>query len=213
MRVGDQARSDLSPAPRERRPTPGQRPALPTADAHRSRRRWPRPLVGVLLLVPLALAISATTGSSIPLLVALLLVVSLLALVQRSHPTTAVSGRTSQLATPWQLALAVSLVAVVGSLAAIALSLFLNGLGVGGSGATLLEVALVICVLCPCYSLGAKCGRWWSFSGSLPMLALVAIGPTQPALLACLAISSTLQLGSFRRSRRAPPRSRATRAR
>jgi hypothetical protein len=161
----------------------------------------------VLLFLSLPIAVSTLAGSPIPILVALLIVLPVLAIAQRRRPTPTASGRAPRLTTLPQLALAVAVVTVAGSLAAIVLSLLLNGLGIGGSGATLLQVTLAICVLAPCFSLGTLCGRWWAFSGSLPMLGLVAIGQAPLALLMFAATSCALQLGSLHASGRGPGRS------
>jgi hypothetical protein len=160
----------------------------------------------VLLLLSLAVAVSVGSGSIVPILAALLLALSILIVGSRRLPATAVSGRAVRLPTLWRLVLASSIVAVIGALAAVVISLLLNGLGVGGSGAMLLEVLIAVCVLVPCFSVGTLCGRWWAFSGSLPMLCLVAVGSSQLALLACAATSCSLQLGSFHRMTRAPRR-------
>jgi hypothetical protein len=65
---------------------------------------------------------------------------------------------------------------------------------------------LAVCVLAPCFSLGTLCGRWWSFSGSFPLLGLLALGPPQLALVAFAATSCSLALGSLHRSSHARQR-------
>lgn len=164
----------------------------------------------MLLFLCLPAVTSVLVGSPIPILVALLVVLPVLTLARRRLPASPASGRTVRLATPARLVLAVGVVTVAGSLGAIVLSLVLNGLGLGGSGATLLQVMLAVGVLLPCFSLGALCGRWWAFSGSLPMLTLVGIGPAPLALLAFAATSCALELGSLHAGARASPHARPT---
>jgi hypothetical protein len=206
MRAGAVSRSDPPSVTWERGQTGvDHRPVRP-ARARQSRSKPRNPLLGVLVFLSVPLAASVGTGSIVPILIALLLVLPVLVLGQRRRPAPVGSGQGVGLATPWRLALAVVVVTVLGSLAAVVLSLVWNGLGVGGSGGTLLEALLAVCVLAPCFSLGTLCGRWWSFSGSLPMLGLVALGPPQLALVALAATSCSLALGSLHRSSHARQR-------
>jgi hypothetical protein len=201
MRAGAVSRSNLPSETWERGQTRVDHRPVQPARARQSRSKPRNPTLGVLVFLSMPLAASVGTGSIVPILIALLLVLPVLVLAQRRRPAPAVgSGQGVGVATPWRLALAVVVMTVLGSLAAVVLSLVWNGLGVGGSGGTLLEALLAVCVLAPCFSLGTLCGRWWSFSGSLPMLGLVALGPPQLALVALAATSCSLALGSFHRS-------------
>jgi hypothetical protein len=151
------------------------------------------------LLLSLPIAVSTLLGSAIPLLVGLLLVLPVLILAQRRLPPSAARSRGPELVAPWRLALAVAVVTVAGSLVAVVLALFLNGVGVGGSGGTLLEGSLAVCILVPCFLLGTLCQRWWVFTGSLPMLGLLLVSPSVLLLSATAATSCALALGSLHR--------------
>jgi hypothetical protein len=208
MQAEASSRSDPASAGWERGQSRFERPPARPAHARQSRGKRRNPLLGVLLFLSVPLAVSVVAGSIIPIFFALVLVLPVIVLGQRRLPAPVISGRAVRVVTPWRLALAVVVVTVLGSLAAVVLSLLLNGLGVGGSGGTLLEALLAVCVLAPCFSLGTLCGRWWSFSGSLPMLGLLAIGPPHLALVAFAATSCALALGSLHRSSLSPQRRR-----
>jgi hypothetical protein len=192
--------SDQSAASSQEGRTRADRQAVRPVQARRSRGKRGSPVLGVLLFLSAPLSVSLLAGSIIPALVALLLVLPVLVLANRRLPAPVGSSQGPELVTPWQLSLAVVVVTGFGSLAAVVLSLFLNGLGIGGSGGPLLEALLAGCVLVPCFSLGTLCGRWWSFSSSLPVLCLLIVAPSLLALIAFAAISCSLALGSLHRA-------------
>ncbi len=85
------------------------------------------------------------------------------------------SRRPPALPSPLAVALALTIVVVIGSLFAITLALLLTAiLKLGGDGRPLLETLLAIFALLPCLSIGARCGRWWAFSGSLILIPVAA---------------------------------------
>jgi hypothetical protein len=212
MRAGALARSDPLTAETIRTQSRTDRRAVRAAWARRDRRAHAKPVIGVLLALSAPLAVSVAVSSTVPVLVAMLLVLPLLVLAHRRRPTPMASGQVTGLAALSRLSVGVVVVTVFGSVVAIMLALFLNGLGIGGSGGTLLEALLTICVLAPCFSLGARCGRWWSFAGSLPILGLFAIGPSLLALIALAATACSLQLGSLHRLDSNPRRDRIMRS-
>ncbi len=169
-----------------------------------ARTREPRVLLilGTLLLF-LLLACVPLGGALLPTAVVLLV---LLAVVVTTHyrwggrlRQQARETRRPLLASPLQVAVALLLVIVVGSLAAIGITLLASVIGgFAGNGRTLLRLLLVTFVLAPCLSVGSRCGRWWAFSGSILLspaaivCALVAgLGFSQAAVDVLLVVAAT----------------------
>jgi hypothetical protein len=144
-----------------------------------------------------ALAFSALVGSVVPLLVALLGLLSWLVVVRRGRRQAAHGRGSVELKTPWRLALAVFVTSVFGALLASVLAVVLNGLRIGGGGRLLLEVLLAIFVLTPAFLLGRRCPHWWAFAGSFPFWFLLAIRPSLTLLTFVTAIACSLALGSL----------------
>lgn len=135
---------------------------------------------------------------------------------RRSRP----SKQPDLLRTLAEVGLGLVVVVVIGCLVAVVLTLVLSGIAsrLVGDGGVLLRVLLAVFALGPCFSIGYRCGRWWSFAGGAalaPLLALcvLIVGPRslygfEVALLIVVAVAFAASAGSLRRALM-PPRKRA----
>jgi hypothetical protein len=183
-------------------------------------------LIPGTLLVLLLLALVPTGGMLIGTTVALLALLTAVVVTHFRFEASLPAARTTKppaLASPLSVAVALTVVVVIGSLAAIAVAVLLSAVvKLGGDGRGLLRILLAIFALLPCLSIGARCGRWWAFSGSLllvPMagFCLLIVGPrtghgAAEVLFVFAATGLVVAVGSLQRRLQAAARSRRSQA-
>ena len=185
-------------------------------------RSW---LVPATLLSMLMLALvppnGMLTGTAIALLFPLAAVVTTQYRLERRLPAPD-RVRRRALASPLDVAVALTVVVAVGSLIAIVVALLLSALlEVGGDGRGLLRVLLAVFALAPCLTIGSRCGRWWAFTGSLLLVPVAAVcmlivgprsgGGLAEVLFVFAATSLLVAVGSLQRRLQSVP-ARARRA-
>lgn len=149
---------------------------MPASLRIRRLRAWliPGTLVSLLLLA-LVPADGMLVGTAFGLLVPLAAAVVAHYRLEKRVP---VSGRATRpaLASLLDVAVALTVVVAVGSLVAVMSALLISAfVKVGGDGRGLLRVLLAVFALAPCLSIGARCGRWWAFAGSVPLVPVTAV--------------------------------------
>jgi hypothetical protein len=125
--------------------------------------------VGTALVALLLLALVTTVGTHLRL--------------ERRRPRRASRSRgPDRLRTPAQVGLGLVIVVVVGSLVAVVLTLVLSAVASSavGDGGVLLRLLLALVALGPCFSIGYRCGRWWSFLGAAALV---------PVLVMCVLVA------------------------
>jgi hypothetical protein len=139
-------------------------------------RSW---LIPSTLLVLLLLALVPTDGMLVGTAVALfvLLTAAVVTHYRLEHRLPAPERRRGPaLASPLDVAVALTVILAIGSLVAVVVALLLSAvLKVGGDGRSLLRILLAAFALAPCLSIGARCGRWWAFSGSVLLVPVAGI--------------------------------------
>ena len=158
------------------------------------------PRAGLVLLL-LLLALLAYAG--VPGVVVLVLTLLALAVTVGTHLRVHVQrcqrprrDRAELLRTPAQVGFSLALVAPLGSLVAIVAANALSVMAgsVVGDGHLLLRLGLVVFALFPCVSIGYRCGRWWAFTGSaclgaLLLLSALILGPRSSEQLGSVAFA------------------------
>lgn len=179
-------------------------------------RSWMVP--GTLLLL-LILALLPTDGILVETAVLLFLPLAAAVVTQyrlEKRLPAAERARRPALASPLDVAVALTVVVAIGSLVAVVAALLLSAIvKVGGDGRGLLRVLLAAFALAPCLTIGARCGRWWAFSGSLLLVPVVGVcvlivGPRSGAgaaeiLFVFAATSLMVAVGSLRRRLQSVP--------